>query len=92
MMEIQGTIKYDADRVKGLGKEIMSVPGCEQLEARSFQRKGLGMALARELAKLAVNSGIEKMVVSVVENQVGARRAFEKLGFQAEAVPAHPPL
>jgi hypothetical protein len=33
MMEIQRTIKYDADRVKGFGKEVMSVPGCEQLEA-----------------------------------------------------------
>jgi quinone-modifying oxidoreductase, subunit QmoC len=32
MMEIQRTIKYDADRVKGFGKEIMAVPGCEQLE------------------------------------------------------------
>jgi quinone-modifying oxidoreductase, subunit QmoC len=33
MMEIQRTIKYDADRVKGFGREIMSVPGCEQLES-----------------------------------------------------------
>ena len=32
-MEIQRTIKYDADRVKGFGKEVMSVPGCEQLES-----------------------------------------------------------
>ena len=32
MMEIQRTIKYDADRVKGFGREVMSVPGCEQLE------------------------------------------------------------
>ncbi len=32
-MEIQRTIKYEADRVPGFGKEIMSVPGCEQLEA-----------------------------------------------------------
>ncbi len=31
MMEIARTIKYDADRVKGFGKEISSVPGCEQL-------------------------------------------------------------
>jgi hypothetical protein len=30
-MEIQRTIKYDADRVKGFGREIMSVPGCEPL-------------------------------------------------------------
>ncbi len=31
MMEITRTIKYDADRVKGFGQEIMQVPGCEQL-------------------------------------------------------------
>jgi quinone-modifying oxidoreductase, subunit QmoC len=31
MMEIRRTIKYDADRVRGFAKEIMSVPGCEQL-------------------------------------------------------------
>ena len=32
-MEIQRTIKYEADRVKGFGREVMSVPGCEQLES-----------------------------------------------------------
>lgn len=32
-MEIQSTIKYEANRVKGFGREIMSVPGCEQLES-----------------------------------------------------------
>ena len=31
MMEIKRTIKYDADRVKGFGREIMSVAGCDQL-------------------------------------------------------------
>jgi len=31
MMRVERTIKYDADRVKGFGKEIMNVPGCEQL-------------------------------------------------------------
>jgi heterodisulfide reductase subunit C len=33
MMEIKRTIKYDADRVKGFGRELMRVPGCEQLES-----------------------------------------------------------
>jgi len=33
MMEITRTIKYDADRVKGFGKEVMDVPGCEALKA-----------------------------------------------------------
>lgn len=54
--------------------------------ARAYQRKGLGTVLARELVKAAVNAGLEKMVASVVDNQVGAKRAFEKLGFRAEAV------
>lgn len=31
MMEITRTIKYDADRVLGFGKEIMNVAGCDQL-------------------------------------------------------------
>ncbi len=32
-MEVKRTIKYEADRVKGFGREVMSVPGCEQLES-----------------------------------------------------------
>jgi len=31
-MEIQRTIKYESDRVKGFGREVMKVPGCEELE------------------------------------------------------------
>lgn len=31
-MEFRRTIKYEADRVKGFGREVMNVPGCEQLE------------------------------------------------------------
>ena len=33
MMEVKRTIKYDADRVRGFGREIMNVPGCEQLQS-----------------------------------------------------------
>lgn len=29
---IQRTIKYEGDRVVGFGREVMAVPGCEQLE------------------------------------------------------------
>jgi len=31
-MEIKRTIKYEADRVVGFGREVMDVPGCEALE------------------------------------------------------------
>jgi L-amino acid N-acyltransferase YncA len=54
--------------------------------ARAWQRKGLGTALARELVRLALDAGLEKMVAAVVDNQAGAKRAFEKIGFRAEAV------
>lgn len=32
-MEMQRTIKYEADRVKGFGREVMSMPGCDRLES-----------------------------------------------------------
>jgi len=31
-MEIKRTIKYEADRVPGFGRDVMKVPGCEALE------------------------------------------------------------
>jgi quinone-modifying oxidoreductase, subunit QmoC len=33
MAELTRTIKYEADRVKGFGREVMRVPGCEALES-----------------------------------------------------------
>jgi L-amino acid N-acyltransferase YncA len=54
--------------------------------ARAFQHKGLGKALVRELMKIAVSVGLEKMTARIMDNQIGARKAFEKLGFKAEAV------
>ena len=54
--------------------------------ARDLQGNGLGTMLARELVRIAEDLGVEKMIVSVVDNQVGAKRAFEKLGFRPEAV------
>ncbi|HOX04316.1 MAG TPA: 4Fe-4S dicluster domain-containing protein [Candidatus Paceibacterota bacterium] len=32
-MDLPRTIKYEADRVAGFGKEVMSVPGCENLQS-----------------------------------------------------------
>jgi RimJ/RimL family protein N-acetyltransferase len=54
--------------------------------ARTFQRKGLGTSLARVLVRMAIGFGLEKMVAQVVENQVAAIKAFERLGFKKEAV------
>lgn len=54
--------------------------------ARPYQRRGLGTAMLRELVRVATSCGVEKIVASVVDNQVGAIRAFEKRGFHREAV------
>ena len=54
--------------------------------SKACQRKGLGSELAKHLVKIAMDLGVDKMVVQVVDNQKAARRAFEKLGFLQEAV------
>lgn len=33
MVELKRTIKYEADRSPGFGREVMKVPGCERLES-----------------------------------------------------------
>jgi RimJ/RimL family protein N-acetyltransferase len=57
--------------------------------APAFRRKGLATALASAQVKIATDLGIEKIIVQVVDNQVGARRTFEKLGFHKDAVLPH---
>jgi L-amino acid N-acyltransferase YncA len=54
--------------------------------ARSHRRQGLGQAMASTLVKVATDLGVEKILVNMMENQLGTRRTFEKLGFQREAV------
>lgn len=56
---------------------------------RDFRRNHLGTEIAKALVHVATDLGIEKMIVQVVENQVGARRTFERLGFHKEAVLPH---
>jgi L-amino acid N-acyltransferase YncA len=51
-----------------------------------FRRSGLGTTLARDLVKLAIGLGVEKMIAQMVESQISAQRMFEKLGFRREAV------
>jgi|WetSurMetagenome_2_1015567.scaffolds.fasta_scaffold04263_2 ribosomal protein S18 acetylase RimI-like enzyme len=54
--------------------------------ARNFQRQGLGKELARCLVKVAMQHGVDKLVAEVADNQTGAKKAFEALGFKEEAL------
>ena len=54
--------------------------------ARSFQRKGLGMLLFRELHSLALKKDIDKIVVKIMKPQKGAINICKKLGFHKETI------
>jgi L-amino acid N-acyltransferase YncA len=54
--------------------------------AKAYQRKGVGMLLARELYTLASAEKVEDVVVEMMAPQAAARRIFLKLGFKEEAL------
>ncbi len=58
--------------------------------SREYQRKGLGMVMARELYMLATAEKLEDIVVRMARPQVAARNIFHKLGFSEEySLPDH---
>jgi L-amino acid N-acyltransferase YncA len=54
--------------------------------ARSYQRKALGMLLARELYLLAASKRVEEIVVKVMRPQAAALKIVKRLGFRREIV------
>jgi L-amino acid N-acyltransferase YncA len=54
--------------------------------ARPYQRKGLGMLMARELYSIAAEEKVEEVIVKMMRPQVGARSIFRKLGFHEETL------
>lgn len=51
-----------------------------------FRGLGLGRILAREIFAIGKSRGLRKMAAMMTPDQAGARAAFEKLGFQIEAL------
>ena len=54
--------------------------------ARHYQRKAMGMLLARELYLLATRKRVEDIVAKVMRPQIAALKILERLGFREEAV------
>jgi L-amino acid N-acyltransferase YncA len=54
--------------------------------AREYQRKGLGMLMARELFSVAAAENVEEVVVKMMRPQAAARGIFRKLGFREEVL------
>lgn len=53
---------------------------------RPFRGVGLGRMLAAEIFAIGKERGLRKMAAMMTPDQAGARAAFEKLGFQIEAL------
>jgi L-amino acid N-acyltransferase YncA len=54
--------------------------------AHDFQRKGLGLLMARELFTLAASKNVEEVVARFMAPQKSARNVLEKLGFHQDTV------
>jgi RimJ/RimL family protein N-acetyltransferase len=52
----------------------------------AYRGEGLGRCLTEEIFHLGENRGIKKMAAMMTPDQVGARAAFERLGFEVEAL------
>jgi GNAT superfamily N-acetyltransferase len=54
--------------------------------ATNVRGRGVGRALSQETFALALGAGLEKLMVQMTVDQVGAIAIFEGLGFKAEAL------
>lgn len=54
--------------------------------AGDYQRRGLGLSMARELYSIATEAGVEEIIVKMMRPQVAARSIFRKLGFHEETL------
>lgn len=54
--------------------------------ARPYQRKGLGMLMARELYHVAAGAKLEELIVRMMRPQIAARKIFRRLGFHDETL------
>lgn len=54
--------------------------------AREYQQKGIGTALMRELLYFAEQNGVSIIRANMMDIQLSAQKAFERLGFKKEAV------
>jgi L-amino acid N-acyltransferase YncA len=54
--------------------------------AHDYQRKGLGLLMARELFTLAASKNVEEVVARFMAPQKSARNVLEKLGFHQDSI------
>jgi L-amino acid N-acyltransferase YncA len=95
-MKIENVFRFVAvagDRIVADGALELEAEEWEQhmaelrlIVAHDFQRKGLGLLMARELFTLAASKNVEEVVARFMAPQKSARNVLEKLGFHQDTV------
>jgi ribosomal protein S18 acetylase RimI-like enzyme len=87
---------FDGDRIIADGSLELEPHGWKKhrgelrlVVSREFQRKGLGMHMARELYLMAASAKLEEIVVKMMRPQKAAQNIFHKLGFKEEITLPH---
>jgi RimJ/RimL family protein N-acetyltransferase len=58
--------------------------------SQNFQRRGLGLVLARELYFIATEAKVDRIVARMMRPQLGAQKIMKRLGFHDEfLIPEH---
>jgi ribosomal protein S18 acetylase RimI-like enzyme len=71
----------------GWGENIAEI---RLLVSSTFQRRGLGLLLARELYFIAAEAKVDRIVARMMRPQGGAQRIMKRLGFHDEfLIPEH---
>ncbi len=88
---VKRIIALDDDHIVADGSLFLETSGWKRhiaeirlIIARDYQRIGLGMQLAGELHLLAVQEGVEEIIVNFMKPQEGAMKIFTKLGFHQQ--------
>lgn len=86
-------VALDGDRIVGTGSLhlmphtwMKHVGHMRLVTAGTHRHKGLGGLIARELVALAEDRQLEQLQAHVIEDNLGAVRMFEKVGFETAAV------
>jgi len=86
-------VAAEGDAIVGLGRMYIMHHGWMKhvghvrlMTAASHRRVGLGGMLVRELVDLAAERDLEKLQAHVIEDNIGAVRMFQAIGFRMEAV------
>jgi L-amino acid N-acyltransferase YncA len=86
-------VAVTGDRIVADGALEMEAEEWEQhmaelrlIVAHDYQRKGLGLLMARELFTLAASKSVEEIVARFMAPQKSARSVLEKLGFHQDTI------